>query len=102
MFVWVVFSHPLAHLSPHFHVRLGVVGREWQAPLLRPLRPLATTRHILLFSGGKERLIIFDEGQRLPELTEIFFSDQSCFLSLDHSTTTDGSTTVCLVCAAGV
>lgn len=38
-----------------------------------------------LFLGGEECLII-TKGQRLPELTEIFFSDQSHFLSLPSAT----------------
>lgn len=54
--------------------------------LLRPSTPRCCC-HGLLFSGGKECLIIFIEGQRLPELTEIFFSDQSHFLSLPTTTT---------------
>lgn len=97
-----LFPPPRQHLLPiSMRVLASWVesGKHPSSVLYAPLTPPC---HILLFSGGKERLIIFDEGQRLPELTEIFFSDQSCFLSLDHSAATNGSTTVCLVCAAGV
>lgn len=78
MSVWVVFSHPLC--PPPLLACLGVVGREWHAPLHPPTPMLSQ-----LFLGGGGCLII-TKGQRLPELTEIFFSDQSHFLSLPSAT----------------
>lgn len=78
MFVWVVFSHPFAHpRSPH-------VLESWvESGTPPPPSPAVTAS----FLGGVESIIIIIKRQRLPELTEIFFSDHSNILSLPTTTT---------------
>lgn len=69
-------------------------------------RPRCHSLLPLLWDVGGRGLIII-EGQRLPELTEIFFSDQSHFLSPPHpppphpTTSTRCLFSVCCWCMMG-
>lgn len=94
MFVWVVFSHPLAHpRSPHVLESWVESGKPPPPPFSFPTCPSPPLSQPFGGGEGGQRIII--EGQRLPELTEIFFSDQSHFLSLPTTTSTRCLFSVC-------
>lgn len=71
-------------------LRLKVASTPPPQPIPPHLTSLPLSRPVLWrereSGGGGGRLIIFIEGQRLPKLTEIFFTDQSHFLSLPTTT----------------
>lgn len=107
MFVWVVFSHPLAlpRMSWESWVESGkpppppfLLSHLSLAPAVTA--PFSAVVGVVVVVEGVEGVGVIIEGQRLPELTEIFFSDQSHFLSLP--TPPSPPHAVCLVCAGGV
>lgn len=96
------FSHPLAH-----PLSLCVLESWVESGKRIPPTPLLSSQpspHAVTASSpsfGRRGQLIIIEGQRLPELTEIFFSDQNHLLP-PPSSTPQSPCAVCLVCAGGV
>lgn len=74
----------LSFPTPFAHPRSSHVLELWVESGMPPSTPHPNA--VTAFFGGGEECLIITKGQRLPELTEIFFSDQSHFLSLPSAT----------------